>query len=742
MKTFFVATLLLLAQIAAFAQDTSLPPEKISLWSNHAPVGGGEFQEADATITVHRAAKPNGAAFVICPGGGYGRLMTAPEGHGIARWLNEHGVTGIVLEYRLPQGKAFVPLLDAQRAIRVVRSRAAEWSIDPKRIGIMGFSAGGHLASTAGTHFDAGDAKATDAIERVSCRPDFMILVYPVITMGEKGHRGSRTNLLGADAKPELVELFSNQKQITAQTPPTFLAHAADDKGVPPINSKMFYDALKANGVEAKYLELPSGGHGLNGYKGPMWDAWQAQSLEWLAAQKFIPAADAAPMKGEASTRKPDIVFLLADDLGNADVGWHGSDIKTPNLDKLAASGAKLEDFYVLPVCTPTRCAFLTGRYPMRFGMQMNVLRPQSKYGMPLEERTVGQAMRDAGYTTAIIGKWHVGEFDKAYWPNARGFDHWYGLLQDVDYFTHIGHGTRELDWHRDGKLCHDEGYTTHLLAKDAVAVIKRQPKDKPLFLYVPFNAVHGPLQAPDEYIEPYKATMNAERAVLAGTATAMDEACGQILAALDETGRRDNTLIVFASDNGGIPPGKNLPYRGFKSSMYEGGIRSPACVAWAGRIQPGTVVKEPMHIVDLFPTFVKLAGGNLEQKLPLDGRDILPVLTEGKPSPHEDILLNTTPRDGALRMGDWKLVVNGLDAVSDARDTETGARKKVDRAEVRQSREKKFELFNLRDDPSEQHDLAAQQPKKLKELQRRYDAYAKAAVKPLQLQLQKKEGK
>jgi len=210
-KTFLLAVLVLLTPFAVFAQQATAPvAEQVSLWANHAPVGGGEFEAGDAMITVHRAAKPNGAAMVICPGGGYGGLVTGAEGHGIAEWLNAHGVTGVVLQYRLPKGRAFVPLLDAQRAIRTVRARASEWGIDPNRIGIIGFSAGGHLASTAGTHFDAGDAKAADPIERVSCRPDFMILIYPVISMGEKGHAGSRKNLLGADAAPERIALFSN----------------------------------------------------------------------------------------------------------------------------------------------------------------------------------------------------------------------------------------------------------------------------------------------------------------------------------------------------------------------------------------------------------------------------------------------------------------------------------------------------------------------------------------------------
>jgi acetyl esterase/lipase len=267
-------------------------PERLSLWSDRAPVGDGIFAAEDAYITLYRAANANGAAVVICPGGGYGGLVTGPEGTGIARWLNEHGIAGIVLEYRLPRGRSFVPLLDAQRALRTVRFKAALWGIDPKRIGIMGFSAGGHLASTAATHFDSGDPNAVDPIQQISCRPDFTVLIYPVITMGDKTHKGSRTNLLGHAPTAEARALFSNELQVTDQTPPTFLAHALDDRVVSPDNSRMFYQALQAHRVSGHYLELPSGDHGLNGYKGPMWDAWQAEALTWLAAQQIIPAPD------------------------------------------------------------------------------------------------------------------------------------------------------------------------------------------------------------------------------------------------------------------------------------------------------------------------------------------------------------------------------------------------------------------------------------------------------------------
>jgi acetyl esterase/lipase len=273
----------------AAAQTASPDAEKLSLWPGQAPLGGGRFEAANACITVHPALQPNGAAVVICPGGGYGGLVSGPEGHGIARWLNRHGIAGVVLEYRLPKGRPLVPLLDAQRAIRTVRFHAKQWNIDPGRIGIIGFSAGGHLASTAGTHFDGGDPQAADPIDRVGCRPDFVILIYPVITMGEKTHGGSRANLLGRDPKPEMLDLFSNEKQVTDKTPPMFLAHAKDDAAVSPDNSRMMYETLKAHNVATQYLELPSGGHGLNGYKGPMWDAWQTRSLKWLAAQKIIP---------------------------------------------------------------------------------------------------------------------------------------------------------------------------------------------------------------------------------------------------------------------------------------------------------------------------------------------------------------------------------------------------------------------------------------------------------------------
>lgn len=299
-------SLAVLAFAAACLADEPKPaakpdqPERIPLWHGQAPIGDGNIEDAEAWLTVHRPSaeqlaggQGQGTAIVICPGGGYSGLAVEPEGHGIAAWLNRHGIVGAVLEYRLPAGRHEVPLLDAQRAIRTVRANAKAWGLEPSRIGIMGFSAGGHLASTAGTRFDDGDPKAANALDRVGCRPDFMILVYPVIGMGPTTHQGSKNNLLGKNPSPQLVERFSNEKQVTARTPPAFLAHAQDDKPVPPQNSAAFYAALQARNIPAEYLELPSGGHGLDGYQGPMWDAWQKKSMTWLAELKTSPDAKA-----------------------------------------------------------------------------------------------------------------------------------------------------------------------------------------------------------------------------------------------------------------------------------------------------------------------------------------------------------------------------------------------------------------------------------------------------------------
>jgi len=417
----------------------------------------------------------------------------------------------------------------------------------------------------------------------------------------------------------------------------------------------------------------------------------------------------------EKSKNKPNIVFILADDLGFKDVGYHGGIIKTPNIDKLASEGVRLEQFYVQPVCSPTRSSLMTGRYPMRYGLQVGVVRPWADYGLPLEERTLAQALKEAGYETAICGKWHLGHLNSKYLPTARGFDHQYGHYNGaLDYFTHIR--DKGLDWHRDDEPLKEEGYTTDLLANESVRLIERHDVSRPLFLYVPFNAVHSPFQAPDSYVEMYKHIKARNKRIYAGMVTCMDDAIGRIISALDKRGMRRNTLIIFCSDNGGVGGiADNGPLRGHKAQLYEGGVRVPATATWPGVLKAGAVVQEPLHIVDMYPTLIKLAGGNLKQKLPLDGRDAWPTIAEGKASPHEDILLNVTPSNGAIRCGDFKLIHNG----------DTGANNAGNKAG-----KDVFELFNLADDPYEKNDMSEKNPQKLLELKQRLESYAKQAAR------------
>jgi acetyl esterase/lipase len=287
-------TFLLISLVSfAFAE-----PERIPLWAdNDAPNGDGTTSAAKSSITVFSPEQPNGTIVLICPGGAYSVLVTGAEGTDIALWLNRHGIIGVVLEYRIPHGNSSLPLLDAQQAMRMVRKKAKSWRGDPNRVGVMGFSAGGHLASTLGNHFSFGASPSAGSKTILSSRPDFMALIYPVITMGPLTHGGSKLSLLGSTPTEEAINFFSSEKCVTAKTPPTFLTHAKDDTLVSPENSRIFAAALKEKKIPFEYLELPSGGHGLDGQKGPSWDAWQNNFLKWLVAQKLLPSKTTTGIK-------------------------------------------------------------------------------------------------------------------------------------------------------------------------------------------------------------------------------------------------------------------------------------------------------------------------------------------------------------------------------------------------------------------------------------------------------------
>ena len=417
-----------------------------------------------------------------------------------------------------------------------------------------------------------------------------------------------------------------------------------------------------------------------------------------------------------AKAPRPHIILMMADDLGWGDVGFHESKIRTPHIDALAASGVRLNQFYAQPVCSPTRGALMTGRYPMRLGLQCGVVRPWAKHGLPLDERTLPQALGEAGYVTAVVGKWHLGHVSPEYLPTRRGFDHQYGHYNGaLDYFTHIRDGG--FDWHKDDQRNDDKGYATDLIGTEAARLIATHDKTKPLFLYVPFNAPHTPLQAPKEYIDQYANMPNKRRRTFAAMVTCMDDAIGRIVKELKESGfPEDNTLIIFTSDNGGIPSlGSNRELRAGKGTLYEGGIRVPTVMVWPGKLKAGTEVNQPLHVVDLYPTLLGLAGVSAEPPKPLDGRDAWPTIALGARSPHEFVLHNVTPFQGAIRVGDWKLIHNG----------------QVSANRTSKPKIEKWELFDISRDPSEKNDVKGEHPNVFAKLKAKLAELAAAAVTP-----------
>ncbi len=412
---------------------------------------------------------------------------------------------------------------------------------------------------------------------------------------------------------------------------------------------------------------------------------------------------------------RPHIILMLADDLGSRDMSYRGSNISTPHIDKLASRGVVIDPFYVQSVCSPTRAALMTGRYPIRLGMQCSVVRPWASHGLPLDEKTLPQALKESGYTTAVVGKWHLGHAKPEYLPLQRGFDKQYGHYNGaLDYYTHKREGGH--DWHKNDQPNYDEGYTTDLIGREASRIIKEHNPSTPLFLYVPFNAPHSPYQAPEEHLERNKHIENRIRQTHAGMVTSMDDAIGQIVDAANQRLPREDTLIFFCSDNGGIlRAGSNGDLRGEKSHVYEGGVRAPAIMVWEGTIKAGSVVEEPLHITDLYPTLLSLTGTSLKQDKPLDGKDAWATITRGRRSPHEYILIDSTPFRGALRIGDWKLVRNGTANANIP--TSLG--------------EDKWELYNLRTDPYEKNDLHQKSPRDFQRLKTKFQELSGQAAPP-----------
>ncbi len=407
-----------------------------------------------------------------------------------------------------------------------------------------------------------------------------------------------------------------------------------------------------------------------------------------------------------AAPAKPNLLILLADDLGYADVGFNGGKVvPTPNLDRLAATGVMLTDFRSCPMCSPTRAGLMTGRWPSRFGLMRAVLPPWSKYGLPAEEHTLPELLAGAGYgSRGIIGKWHLGHAKREHLPLAHGFTYFYGHYNGAfDYFTHQRDG--ENDWHRNDTTVKEEGYATDLLAADAARFIREAPAGQPWLLYVPFNAPHSPFQAKEEDLKKYPQLQGDKRAY-AAMIDSMDQGIGRILAAVEARPDAANTLVLFSSDNGGIPSAgsSNAPYRGAKLTVYEGGTRVCAAIRWpAGGLSGGKRFDGRIGYIDVLPTLLAAAGAPAPANV--DGVNFLPALRGAAALPERpwfSYMHQNQDAHASVHLGPWKLVAHG-DFFSEA-----------------PTEKPKLELYDLSSDPTEKTDLAAREPDRVAQLHRR----------------------
>ncbi|KAJ7390442.1 hypothetical protein OS493_025142 [Desmophyllum pertusum] len=374
------------------------------------------------------------------------------------------------------------------------------------------------------------------------------------------------------------------------------------------------------------------------------------------------------------SSSKPHIIFILADDLGWDDVSFHGSNqIPTPHIDDLANNGVILNNYYVLPVCTPTRSAIMTGRYPIHTGMQHWVISAALPYGVGLDEVFLPQYLKEQGYKTHAIGKWHLGFFKSEYIPTNRGFDSFFGFWSGkTDYWDHSQgeEGFWGLDLRNDTTPVWNEwgNYGTELFTEQAVDVINSHDTSKPLFMYLAHQAVHNanshqPIQAPQDVINKFSHIQDERRRIFAAMATVLDQSVGKVVDALKTRNMYNNSVIIFSTDNGGPAAGLdgnsacNYPLRGMKTTLWEGGVRGVALVQSPLLGTTGRVSMDMMHATDWVPTLYGLAGGDTKKLEHLDGFDMWPSLAHQQQSPRSEILINIDGYNAALRFQQWKLI-------------------------------------------------------------------------------------
>ncbi len=432
-----------------------------------------------------------------------------------------------------------------------------------------------------------------------------------------------------------------------------------------------------------------------------------------------------------AAPAQPNIIVMVADDLGFADVGFRGSVIDTPGIDRLAAEGIQLNHFYTAPICTPTRAALMTGRDPIRLGLAYGVIQPWHNNGVSPSEHFMPQSFKTAGYQTAMVGKWHIGHAQETYHPNQRGFDHFYGHLNtEVGFYPPFARagGT---DFQKNGVTINDQGYETDLLANEVIRYIEERDESKPFFIYMPFLAPHTPFDAPDDLKEKYAdypikgplsrgeadgqneaalaLGMESVRPLYAAVVDGMDQAISQVLDTLDDEGIADNTIVLLFSDNGGFTQwfyggADNSPLRGGKGETYDGGIRVVSLMRWPDRITGGQVMDQNMTVMDVFPTLAEAAGVTAQNTYTLDGRSMWPAIANGTQMPARDdyiYFLSEIPNYGQVSVTafdeEWKLVQFIQ--------------------ETQLTTEVTNELYHRINDPYEYEDLSAQYPEKVAEM-------------------------
>jgi len=415
------------------------------------------------------------------------------------------------------------------------------------------------------------------------------------------------------------------------------------------------------------------------------------RSLVALLAGLLLSAAAAV------AATPPNVLIMVADDLGYADVGFNGgTTIATPHLDRLAATGVNLTDFRACPMCSPTRAGLLTGRWPSRFGMMRAVVPPWSRFGLPAEENTLPELLAAAGYgQRALMGKWHLGHARREFLPLANGFTRFYGHYNGaIDYLTHERDG--EVDWHDDDRTARVAGYATDLIGAEAARFVHTAAADRPWLLYVPFNAPHSPFQAKPEDLAKYP-QLDGDRRTYAAMVDSLDQAIGRILAAVEARPDAANTLVLFFSDNGGIPRvgSSNAPYRGAKLTVYEGGTRVAAALRWpAGGVTGGKKFNGRIGYIDVLPTVLAAAGAPAPQNL--DGVDFLPALRGSAALPDRawfSYLHQNEDAHASVHLGNWKLVAHG------------------DFFAPQPTQPPVLELYDLATDAAEKTDVAARRP-------------------------------